>query len=64
MLMDIADKCGLTGGEKQDITVRYTIHLTAKVLVIKVHPTISSSATFACPLDVSIIPFFFHPTRD
>jgi hypothetical protein len=60
MLSEIAEKCGLTGGEKQDITVDYTIHLTAKVLFIKVHPTISSSATFACPLDVSILFSFCH----
>jgi hypothetical protein len=58
MLNEIATKCGLTGEEKQDITVNYTIRLTAKVLVIKVHPTISSSATFACPLDVNTILFY------
>ncbi|KAI8991836.1 hypothetical protein BDF20DRAFT_810957 [Mycotypha africana] len=56
ILTDIADKCGLTGGKKQDITIDYTIHLTAKVLMVKVHPTISSSATFVCPIDVRIYP--------
>ncbi|KAG0946143.1 hypothetical protein G6F57_002786 [Rhizopus arrhizus] len=50
ILNDLASKCGLTGEEKRDITVEYTIHLTAKVLFIKVNPTISSSATFACPI--------------
>ncbi|KAG2200544.1 hypothetical protein INT47_012330 [Mucor saturninus] len=53
VLSDLAEKCGLTGGPKSDITIDYTIHLSAKVLVIKVNPTISSSATFPCPLDVS-----------
>ncbi|KAF1800514.1 hypothetical protein V8B55DRAFT_1535422 [Mucor lusitanicus] len=51
VLNDLVEKCGLSGGEKKDITIDYTIRLTAKVLVIKVHPTISSSATFACPID-------------
>ncbi|KAI9489438.1 hypothetical protein BDB00DRAFT_932022 [Zychaea mexicana] len=46
----LIDKCGLTGGEAQDLTVDYTINLAAKVLFVKVHPTISSSATFKCPL--------------
>lgn len=55
MLNDLAEKCGLTGGPKSDITIEYTIRLTAKVLIIKVNPTISSSATFPCPLDVNII---------
>lgn len=59
VLSDLAEKCGLTGGAKSDITIDYTIRFQAKVLVIKVHPTISSSATFACPLDVNIIFILF-----
>lgn len=54
VLSDLAEKCGLTGGPKSDITIDYTITFQAKVLVITVNPTISSSATFACPLDVNI----------
>ncbi|CEG75272.1 hypothetical protein RMATCC62417_10342 [Rhizopus microsporus] len=53
VLSDLASKCGLTGEKKQDITVDYTIHLTARVLFIKVHPTIDSSATFACPISAN-----------
>ncbi|GAA5796457.1 hypothetical protein HPULCUR_001829 [Helicostylum pulchrum] len=56
VLSDLAEKCGLTGGAKSDITIDYTIRFQAKVLVIKVHPTISSSATFACPLDSGAMP--------
>ncbi|KAI8883831.1 hypothetical protein K501DRAFT_294418 [Backusella circina FSU 941] len=51
VLNDIADKCGLTGSEKQPINLYYDIKLTAQVLFIKVHPTISSSTTFDCPLN-------------
>ncbi|KAI9356401.1 hypothetical protein BD770DRAFT_390158 [Pilaira anomala] len=56
VLSDLAEKCGLTGGPKSDITIDYTITFQAKVLVITVNPTISSSATFACPLDSGAIP--------
>ncbi|KAI8059762.1 hypothetical protein BDF21DRAFT_348336 [Thamnidium elegans] len=56
VLSDLAEKCGLTGGPKSDITIDYTIRFQAKVLVIKVHPTISSSATFTCPLDSGAMP--------
>ncbi|KAG2225373.1 hypothetical protein INT45_005617, partial [Circinella minor] len=46
----LIDKCGLAGGETQDLTVDYTINLTAKLLFVKVNPTINSSASFKCPL--------------
>ncbi|KAI8329168.1 hypothetical protein EDC96DRAFT_529727 [Choanephora cucurbitarum] len=51
VLNDLVQKCGLTGGPAEDITVDYKIQLAAKVLFITVHPTIASSASFACPLD-------------
>lgn len=50
LMRTLLDKCGLTGGQPQDLTIDYTIHLTAKVLFITVHPTISSSTSFVCPL--------------
>lgn len=59
VLNNLAEKCGLTGGPKSDVTIDYTIQLTAKVLVIKVNIPISSSATFPCPLDVNIFLSFF-----
>lgn len=52
MLNSLMEECGLTGGEAQDISVDYTINLAARVLFVTVHPTISSSASFACPLTV------------
>lgn len=60
VLSDLAEKCGLTGGPKSDITIDYTIRLSAQVLVVKVNPTISSSATFPCPLDVSFFLFCLY----
>ncbi|KAI8983483.1 hypothetical protein BDB01DRAFT_790966 [Pilobolus umbonatus] len=55
VLNDIAERCGLTGLEKQDITISYSITFKATVLFISIRPTISSSTTIACPLDVSHI---------
>ncbi|KAI8091213.1 uncharacterized protein B0P05DRAFT_526575 [Gilbertella persicaria] len=51
VLNDLAEKCGLTGGQAEDIVISYTIKLAARVLFITVHPTIASSASFACPID-------------
>jgi hypothetical protein len=53
MLTDIATKCGLLGGTKQPLTINYKINLAVKVLFITVHPTVSSSANFDCPITVS-----------
>jgi hypothetical protein len=53
ILNDLAEKCGLTGDEPTDLTIAYTIHVTAKVLFVSVHPTIDSQSTFPCPIQVS-----------
>lgn len=53
MLNTLVENCGLTGQNATDITVSYTIHLAARVLFVTIHPTISNTATFACPLTVS-----------
>ncbi|ORZ11979.1 hypothetical protein BCR42DRAFT_462106 [Absidia repens] len=50
ILNDLADKCGLTGSEPQDLTIAYTIQVTARVLFVSVHPTIMSQSTFPCPI--------------
>ncbi|SAM09517.1 hypothetical protein [Absidia glauca] len=50
ILNDLADRCGLTGGEPRDLSIAYTIHVTAKVLFVSVHPTINSQSTFPCPI--------------
>ncbi|KAJ8658932.1 hypothetical protein O0I10_005314 [Lichtheimia ornata] len=51
MLNTLLQECGLYGGsDPTDITVDYTIHLAASVLFVTIHPSISGSASFACPL--------------
>ncbi|KAL0081787.1 hypothetical protein J3Q64DRAFT_1643326 [Phycomyces blakesleeanus] len=53
ILGSIADKCGLTGGAKGDLSIQYDIKLRARVLLFTIPLTISSSANFPCPLNVS-----------
>jgi hypothetical protein len=52
ILSDIATKCGLLGGQKEQLTVNYQIRLAVKVLFVTVHPTVTSSASFDCPIQV------------
>jgi hypothetical protein len=63
ILNDLADRCGLTGGEPRDLSIAYTIHVTAKVLFVSVHPTINSQSTFPCPIQVSTIQITYSVTR-
>ncbi|ORZ22388.1 hypothetical protein BCR42DRAFT_302092, partial [Absidia repens] len=51
VLNSLTDKCGLTGEEAQDLSIDYTIELAASALFVTIHPTISSSAQFPCPLN-------------
>ncbi|KAI6045683.1 hypothetical protein EDC04DRAFT_2559012 [Pisolithus marmoratus] len=53
ILADVASKCGLTGGAKSDITIDYDITLGLRVLFFTISPTVSSSASFLCPLSSS-----------
>ncbi|GAA93475.1 uncharacterized protein L969DRAFT_86180 [Mixia osmundae IAM 14324] len=50
ILTDIATKCGYIGSSTSQIDVDYTLLLDLKVLAFKIHPTVSSSASFDCPL--------------
>ncbi|EIW71546.1 hypothetical protein TREMEDRAFT_60470 [Tremella mesenterica DSM 1558] len=55
ILNDLISKCGVTGGTTSDITIDYDLHMKLSVLGINVHPTISSSATFDCPISADEI---------
>ncbi|KAJ2964889.1 hypothetical protein NQZ79_g310 [Umbelopsis isabellina] len=56
ILTDIATKCGLLGGQKQQLTINYKITLAVKVLFVTVHPSISNSASFDCPITNGELP--------
>ncbi|ORX37746.1 hypothetical protein BD324DRAFT_650295 [Kockovaella imperatae] len=55
ILNDLISKCGVSGGEKQDITIDYDLDLKLRVVGITVDPRISSSASFLCPISASDI---------
>lgn len=48
-LLDIADKCGVTGGAKSNLNVRYKITVGLRIIVADVSPSISDDINFACP---------------
>ncbi|KAI9011938.1 hypothetical protein CLU79DRAFT_771289 [Phycomyces nitens] len=50
---DLITKCGLTGGEKENIVVNYVVVLTLRILGIAIKPTIRNKASFPCPLTAS-----------
>ncbi|KAI8968292.1 hypothetical protein BDF20DRAFT_991245 [Mycotypha africana] len=53
LLNEFSRKCGLTGEEPSNIDITYDLNLAAQVLFVKIHPTISSAASFVCPLQNS-----------
>ncbi|CDH51102.1 hypothetical protein RO3G_09124 [Lichtheimia corymbifera JMRC:FSU:9682] len=58
MLNTLLTDCGLYGGEQSDINVEYTIQLAARVLFVTIHPNLSGSTSFACPLSNGGLPGF------
>ena len=53
-MRDLYSKCG-GDGSTEDITIDYDLYLKLKVVGITVDPTISSSASFDCPISASDI---------
>ncbi|GAA5930806.1 hypothetical protein JCM1841_000191 [Sporobolomyces salmonicolor] len=58
VLKDIATKCGFLGNSPSDLTVNYKVQTKVKVIAVKISPTFSSSASFACPLSESDLSSF------
>ncbi|KAI9468279.1 MAG: hypothetical protein EXX96DRAFT_492950 [Benjaminiella poitrasii] len=53
LLSSIEEKCGLNGESTSNIDITYDVALKAQVLFVKVYPAISSSSSFACPIQVT-----------
>ncbi|TDL24861.1 hypothetical protein BD410DRAFT_744548, partial [Rickenella mellea] len=53
VLTDLLTKCGIIGGVKSDISVKYKITLGIKVLFATISPSFSNSFQFACPFSAS-----------
>jgi len=49
VLQDIVTKCNAN----QDLTVKYNLKLSIRIIIVTVNPTISNSFTFGCPVDAS-----------
>lgn len=55
IITDIATKCGFVGSSASDLTVDYNVKLKAKVIVVTIPVSFSSSVSFACPVSQSEI---------
>jgi len=53
ILADLAEKCGILGTTKTNLSVNYKITLGLQILFVTVSPSISNSFSFACPLSSS-----------
>lgn len=48
VLQDIISKCTA----KQDLTVKYNLKLSLRIIIVSISPTISNSFAFSCPSDI------------
>ncbi|KAF6763944.1 hypothetical protein DFP72DRAFT_873826 [Ephemerocybe angulata] len=53
VFVDLGTKCGLGGGPKSDIKVKYKITLGIRFLIITISPVIQNTFSFACPSSLS-----------
>ncbi|KAJ3505356.1 hypothetical protein NLJ89_g7459 [Agrocybe chaxingu] len=58
VILDIAQKCGVIGGARSQLTVDYKITLDIRILLVTISPVISNSFRFDCPLQASDISKF------
>ncbi|CAG8616552.1 18955_t:CDS:10 [Dentiscutata erythropus] len=56
ILLDIATKCGLTGGNKTQLEIDYTLTLSFNVLFIPLSPSFQKTAKMDCPIQNGQIP--------
>lgn len=49
IVQDLLDKCGLTGGTAQQITIDYDVTPTLRIIGIPISFTISNNAKIDCP---------------
>ncbi|CAG8725263.1 23620_t:CDS:10 [Cetraspora pellucida] len=56
ILLDIANKCGLTGGSKSKLAINYTLTLSFNVLFIPLSPSFDKTANIDCPIQDGQIP--------
>ncbi|KAJ3519797.1 hypothetical protein NMY22_g13036 [Coprinellus aureogranulatus] len=54
VFVDLGSKCGIGGGPRSDITVKYKITVGIRFLVVVVSPVIQNTFRFACPSGLSV----------
>ncbi|KAJ7271905.1 hypothetical protein B0H12DRAFT_1091939 [Mycena haematopus] len=60
ILLDLAEKCGILGTTKSDLTVNYKITIGLQILFVTISPSISNTFNFPCPLSQSDLQVGFH----
>ncbi|KDQ17998.1 hypothetical protein BOTBODRAFT_185399 [Botryobasidium botryosum FD-172 SS1] len=53
IIKDIVQRCGLTGGAKSPVPVKYSLQVKLKILFVTISPTFNGNANFACPLTLA-----------
>ena len=50
IVTDLMTKCGLTGGQSQQLKIDYEVTPTIRIAGIPISPKISNNANFDCPV--------------
>lgn len=54
-LLDIAQKCGITGNSKSNLNIQYKITIGLQIIAATINPSISDTISFACPFSDSVV---------
>jgi len=58
ILLDMANKCGVTGGSQSDLKIDYKVTVDIKILLVSISPSISNTFSLSCPFDQSELESF------
>ncbi|EDR14379.1 uncharacterized protein LACBIDRAFT_306155 [Laccaria bicolor S238N-H82] len=53
ILIDLANKCGVNGGTKSNISVNYKITLGIRIVLVTISPVVANTFTFLCPISAA-----------
>lgn len=53
ILIDLANKCGVNGGSKSNISVNYKITLGIRIVLVTISPVVANTFSFLCPISAS-----------
>jgi len=55
ILIDLANKCGVNGGTKSNISVNYKITLGIRIVLVTISPVVANTFSFLCPISADQI---------